>query len=123
MVNQTEILEVIRAHPCLTNIEIAELLGTKAANVNGKLCTLERYGIIERTAEVPATWRVVDPDADTLPKKKVKRQTSYITVDGVSKTVYQWAHDLGTSPYTITMRIRRGWSEKAAVTTPVKKIE
>lgn len=120
MVNQMEILEVIKTHPCLTNIEIAELLGAKVLNVNGKLCALERYGIIERTAEVPATWKIVDSDADTLPKKKVKRQTTHITVDGVSKTVCQWAHDLDTSPYTITMRIRRGWSERDAVTTPVK---
>jgi len=44
----------------------------------------------------------------------------YITVDGQSKTITEWARDLGTSDATIRGRIKMGWSEDKAVTTPVR---
>lgn len=47
------------------------------------------------------------------------RRPRWITVNGVTKTVTDWAKDLGVSPCAITQRINTyGWSEEKACTTP-----
>lgn len=41
-----------------------------------------------------------------------------ITIDGVTKTVTQWAEEKGIKRETIFARIRNGWTEEAAINTP-----
>ncbi len=43
-----------------------------------------------------------------------------LTVDGVSKTVAEWAEGLGIHPDVIHSRLGNGWSEHDAVTRPVR---
>jgi hypothetical protein len=43
-----------------------------------------------------------------------------LTVDGVTKTIPQWAAALGVSRGTIRERLERGWDAKTAVTTPAE---
>lgn len=46
----------------------------------------------------------------------------FITANGETKTLAEWAEELGTHSSTIIHRIKRhGWSEKKAVTTPLRK--
>ena len=46
-----------------------------------------------------------------------KRNNVRITLNGVTKSVRQWAEDLGIDESTIRWRIKNGWSTEAAVTT------
>jgi hypothetical protein len=45
----------------------------------------------------------------------------YLTAKGERRTVTKWARALGTSEVTILNRLRRGWTEEQAATTPVKQ--
>ena len=59
-----------------------------------------------------------------LPKEEQslnKRDNVNLTIDGVTKTVSQWAVDSPVSGFTIYKRIDRGWSPKRAVFTPSRK--
>ena len=47
------------------------------------------------------------------------RQNRLVTVDGVTRCVAEWAEVNGIKYVTVKMRLRSGWSETAAVTTPV----
>lgn len=49
-----------------------------------------------------------------------KSTTHNITINGVQHCLTDWANIMGISEGTICTRIRRGWSEEVAVTTPVK---
>lgn len=51
------------------------------------------------------------------------RTTKFITANGIRKSLTEWAEMLGTWKTTITGRLKRGWSECDAVTTPIKKQE
>jgi len=42
----------------------------------------------------------------------------YITLDGVTKNITQWAEMLGEKPQTLNKRIKRGWSIKDALLLP-----
>lgn len=44
-----------------------------------------------------------------------RRNSKIITIDGVSKTVFEWASEVGVSPNSIYLRLKRGWDEKTAV--------
>lgn len=49
------------------------------------------------------------------------RVNRHITIDGVRKTLSQWAQALGTGWSTVANRMaRHGWSERDACTTPVR---
>lgn len=41
-----------------------------------------------------------------------------ITIDGVTKNITQWSETTGVKTETIRDRIKRGWDEKRAITTP-----
>ena len=45
------------------------------------------------------------------------RGNRFITIDGVTKSIIQWANFLGVTPKTIYDRISRGWSLKETLTT------
>jgi len=48
------------------------------------------------------------------------RTNHYITHDGVTLTVTQWARKLGIHPNTLSNRLSCGWSTTKAITTPVQ---
>jgi len=52
-----------------------------------------------------------------------KRNNRFITAGGVTKCLMEWAEDLGGSHATIIMRIKNGWTEEEAVTTPIRKFK
>lgn len=45
----------------------------------------------------------------------------FITYNGLTKTVSQWAEDLGIKRDVIFSRLKYGWSEERALMTPVKQ--
>lgn len=47
-----------------------------------------------------------------------QRRSTFFTVDGVTAHINDWAEKAGITPNLIRARIRYGWSEKAAITTP-----
>lgn len=57
-----------------------------------------------------------------LPKQQCRnsRKNRLLTAGGVTKTLSEWAEDLGTRPSTIVERLRRGWSVEKAVKHPLK---
>lgn len=72
----------------------------------------------------------VDPDGDYCPENcrwvdkltqaNNKRNTSYITVRGETRSVSEWARYVGISYRTIRSRLVYGWNEEDAIFTPVK---
>ena len=46
--------------------------------------------------------------------------TTWITHDGVTKTLSSWSRYLGGNRGLVARRIAKGWSEARAVTTPIK---
>ena len=49
---------------------------------------------------------------------KNKRNNRWLTANGETKILTDWARDLGIEPSAILHRLRAGWSEHDAVTTP-----
>ena len=50
-----------------------------------------------------------------------KRNNRTICIDGVNKHLLEWCHEYNIEPSTALTRIKRGWSEKDAITKPVRK--
>lgn len=46
------------------------------------------------------------------------KTTPTITLDGVTRTVYEWARVLNMSPSTIRNRLELGWDPQTALTAP-----
>lgn len=46
-----------------------------------------------------------------------RRNNRHITIDGVSKTVSEWAEEKGIRQNVIGTRLHRGWDERRAVET------
>lgn len=73
----------------------------------------------------------IDSDCNYCPKncrwiplkdqQNNKRSNHLIEIDGVTKTLTQWANDYGIGYTTIQARLKRGWNDKDAVTIPVDK--
>lgn len=51
-----------------------------------------------------------------------RRTNTFVTINGESKTIANWAREYAIMPDTIYGRIRRGWDAEAAVLTPVRRI-
>lgn len=85
--------------------EWAERLGVKASVVRSRL---------NRGWDADLAVSVARADRGVYGPKKVKT----IVVDGVSKTLLQWAHTVGISVTSLRLRLRSGWSDRQAVTTP-----
>ena len=55
-------------------------------------------------------------------KQRSFSRNHFITIDGVTKTMAEWAKEKGIAVQTISNRINTlGWDEQVAVTTPTKK--
>lgn len=52
---------------------------------------------------------------------KIRQGSRTITVDGVTDTIGGWAQRIGLRPAAIDARLKNGWSEREAVTTPRQK--
>ena len=50
-----------------------------------------------------------------------KRNTRFISINGVTKTSRDWSEISGINPRRIKERIRKGWNESDAVFTPIKR--
>jgi hypothetical protein len=50
-----------------------------------------------------------------------RRNNHTATLNGVSHTIAEWAEILGIKKTTIKERLKRGWSDEKALTTPVRK--
>lgn len=50
-----------------------------------------------------------------------KSKTRHITANGETRTLSQWAKQLGTTPGVIRNRIKSGWPTEHAVTAPVRR--
>ena len=48
----------------------------------------------------------------------MKENVKQITLDGVTKSIYQWSKDTGMSATTIARRLAYGWEPRDAVMTP-----
>lgn len=60
-------------------------------------------------------WETIEQQANNT------RTNRFITFAGMNKTVRQWEHHLGLPDDLIKNRLRYGWSERRAVTTPQMK--
>jgi len=59
--------------------------------------------------------------SDIATQNSNRRSNRQITWNGTTRTVSQWAEELGISRSTIFNRLRLGWAEESALTTPVEK--
>jgi len=50
-----------------------------------------------------------------------KRTNTFVTVNGVTRTVSEWSRVVGLAPCTVHERIRRGWDIQEAVTLPSRR--
>lgn len=50
-----------------------------------------------------------------------KRSNHLVTLNGVSRTITEWSEILGIKKTTIKERLRCGWTDEQALTTPVRK--
>lgn len=50
-----------------------------------------------------------------------KRSNRFVWLNGVGHTISEWAKITGIGKTTIRMRLEKGWSDKDALTTPVRK--
>jgi len=48
-----------------------------------------------------------------------KKDNHYITYNGKTQSISDWARELGTKYYTIHARIKRGWTEEEAISIPI----
>lgn len=49
------------------------------------------------------------------------RRSRILSLNGQSKTVSQWAEDLGIGRPVLESRLRSGWTDQAILTTPVRR--
>lgn len=50
-----------------------------------------------------------------------KRNNHLVTLDGETHTITEWAELLGIKKTTIKERLKCGWTDEQALTTPVRK--
>ena len=78
-------------------------------------CSLDRINNDMGYSPENCQWSTAKEQANN------RRNNTLLEVNGVEKTVSQWAEDLGTSASTIAGRINMGWSVEDAVTVPVNR--
>lgn len=52
-----------------------------------------------------------------------RRNSRYITHNGVTRTISEWAHKLGINVDTLYGRLELGWSDEKTLTTPPRKLK
>jgi hypothetical protein len=61
--------------------------------------------------------------ATTFEQARNTKKNVFLTVNGVRRTVSEWATIIKVSPYTLYDRVRRGWSDNTVVLTPIRKMK
>lgn len=69
---------------------------------------------------LPASFPESTEDADQGSKEKIGNRY-YLTCDGMTKTISEWAEYIGINRHTLYARLRRGWSVADALFMPVGK--
>ncbi len=77
--------------------------------------TLERIDNSGNYSPTNCKWASRDAQS------KNKRNNRFLTANGVTKTLAEWAVDLNCSPATILYRLKSGMSEQDSVTTIVQQ--
>lgn len=86
----------------------------------GKACVGCEVGHAHARGEEPACW----PDGTAIERRETEvhvganGQAKLITANGKTQSYSAWARDLGVSMQSIGQRLKRGWTETEAVTTP-----
>lgn len=75
--------------------------------------SLDRIDVNGRYSKENCRWATA--------KKQMNNRTinHYVTANGVKKTIAEWSDETGLGWQVIHGRLKRGWSDKRAVTTPV----
>lgn len=71
------------------------------------------------TYEQDSMWKVVSGETQEVTAFEIG-STSYITINGVTKTARTWCKLKGMSFSTYYQRLLRGWSVEKAITTPIR---
>jgi hypothetical protein len=87
------------------------------ANANGYKEGLEIDRINTNGDYCPENCRFISRNENA----RNKRNTHSITVNGETKTLSEWARELGCGPNVIAMRLSIGWSPAKAVTTKTNR--
>lgn len=86
----------------------------------GKACVGCEVGHAHARGEEPACW----PDGTAIERRETEvhvgtnGHAKLITANGKTQSYSAWARDLGVSMQSIGQRLKRGWTEIEAVTTP-----
>lgn len=78
--------------------------------------TIERIDTNGDYSPSNCTWLTIQEQANN------KTNNVNITVNGITRNITEWASILGTTASTICQRLKRGWDDVEAVTTPMKAI-
>lgn len=78
--------------------------------------TLDRIDVNGNYCKENCRW------VDQKTQQRNRRNNNWITIEGVTKLLVEWAELNKISPSTIRNRLRDGWSEKDAVTKPARKL-
>ena len=63
-----------------------------------------------------------EAQAKCVEKRKLNGTYHNIEINGITKTLGEWAETYQISRKTVTSRILRGWDEEKAITEPIKRI-
>ena len=77
--------------------------------------TLERKNINGDYEPLNCCWET------TKRQSRNTTKTIFITANGETKSLPDWAEDLGIPYETLSARLRRGWNQNDAINTPVDK--
>lgn len=61
--------------------------------------------------------------ADMLTQGRNRRNNRRITIEGITKPLSEWCEIYGMNRATVWTRIRRGWPDSEAISTPLKFIK
>lgn len=84
------------------------------ANAEKHQCTLDRIDV--NGSYSPENCRWVDAKA----QGNNRRDNRWITYNGETHTVSEWAEIVGIKPVTLFGRLRKGWSVEKALTQPLR---